>query len=86
MMPETAVVLSAVSTVVGVVLGEIVDVWYDLTHAEAVVEPDRIIEAAQFAPKRPLAFGYAKVYFREVLFTPDAFEHYHWGCHGHIPE
>mgnify|MGYP001050161729 CR=1 FL=1 len=82
MMPEAVVVLSAVSAVVGVVLGEIFDVWYDLTHAEAVSvadEPDRIIEAVQFAPRRPLAFGYAKMYFREVLATPDAFEHYHWG-------
>jgi len=79
MMPEALVIVSAVCAVVGVILGEIFDVWYDSTHAEAVLERDILVEAVQFAPKRPLAFGYAKLYFREVLATPDAFEHYHWG-------
>jgi hypothetical protein len=79
MMPETVVIVSAVTAVLGIVLGEIFDVWYDLTHAEALVESGGIMETVQFAPKRPLAFGYAKLYFREVLVTPDAFEHYHWG-------
>ena len=79
MMPEALAIVSAVCAVVGVILGEIFDVWYDLTHAEAVVDRDVVVEAVQFVPKRPLAFGYAKLYFREVLATPDAFEHYHWG-------
>jgi len=76
---ESFVLIGSVYFVLGVMLGEIFDVWYDLTHGEALVEPARIIETVQFAPDRPLAFGYAKLYFREVLATPDAFEHYHWG-------
>jgi hypothetical protein len=79
MMSEALVIVSAVCAAVGVILGEIFDVWYDLTHAEAVVERDIVVESVQFAPRRPLAFGYAKLYFREVLATPDSFEHYHWG-------
>ena len=63
--------------------GEVFDVWYDSTHSEAEVKDTRagvmIAETVNAEPKRLLAFGYAKQYFREVLATPDAFEHYHWG-------
>jgi len=76
-------VLAAVLFVVGVALGEIFDVWYDMTHSEALVTKvggeEYFDEAIMAVPRRPLAFGYAKQYFREVLATPDAFEHYHWG-------
>jgi hypothetical protein len=76
-------VLSAVLVVVGIALGEVFDVWYDMTHSEATVtevgREQYFTETIMALPDRPLAFGYAKQYFREVLATPDAFEHYHWG-------
>lgn len=69
--------------VCGLASGEVFGVWYDSTHSEAELAQTRagvmIAEAVNSVPQRPLAFGYAKQYFREVVGTPDAFEHYHWG-------
>ena len=69
-------VLSAVLVVVGVALGEVFDVWYDMTHSEATVtnvgREQCFTETINALPDRPLAFGYAKQYFRGVLATPDA--------------
>ena len=77
MFAESLTALFAASAILGVAAGEILDVWYDMTHAE--VEAVTGAETILAAPRRPLAFGYCKAYFREVLLTPDAFEHYHWG-------
>jgi hypothetical protein len=76
---EASIVLAAVCGLLGLAAGEMFDVWYDSTHGEGVPHARGIDETLSLAPKRPLAFGYAKLYFREVLVTPDAFEHYHWG-------
>jgi len=76
---EASFVLAAVCGVLGLAAGEVFDVWYDSTHGEGVPHAKGIDETLWLAPKKPLAFGYAKLYFREVLVTPDAFEHYHWG-------
>jgi hypothetical protein len=71
--------VAAVVAVIGFLTGEVFDVWYDSTHAEGAVQHGVMFESVQTVPRRPLAFGYAKLWFREVLATPDAFEHYHWG-------
>jgi len=71
--------LAAIFAVVGFLAGEVFDVWYDPTHAEGTVKHGALFESIQTVPRRRLAFGYAKLWFREVLATPDAFEHYHWG-------
>jgi hypothetical protein len=75
----TTLVLAAIFAVLGFLVGEVFDVWYDSTHAEGAVQHRALFESIQTQPRRPLAFGYAKLWFREVLATPDAFEHYHWG-------
>jgi len=75
----TTLALAATFAVVGFLAGEVFDVWYDSTHAEGTVQDGVLFESVQVVPRGPLAFGYAKLWFREVLATPDAFEHYHWG-------
>lgn len=75
----TTLALNAIFALVGFLAGEVFDVWYDSTHAEGTVQHGLLLESVQTQPRRPLAFGYAKLWFREVLATPDAFEHYHWG-------
>ena len=75
MVIDLLIALAGVMILSGVGLGEVFDVWYDMTHAEQVEGAETI----SLVPRKPLAFGYAKDYFREVLATPDAFEHYHWG-------
>lgn len=78
-MAMTTLALSAIFALMGVLAGELFDVWYDSTHAEGTIQHNVFLESVQTQPRRPLAFGYAKLWFREVLATPDAFEHYHWG-------
>jgi hypothetical protein len=78
MTAELGAVLVLVYLILGIIVGEIFDVWYDSTHAEATGEPT-FVETIYATPRKPLAFGYAKLYFREVIVTPEAFEHYHWG-------
>jgi hypothetical protein len=73
---ELNIAVLAVCGALGLLIGEIADVWYDMTHAE--LDPATGSESVDHAPKRPLAFGYCKTYFSDVLLGPEAFEHYHW--------